>query len=226
MERPEALFLLNFRRRKSTDTCTASSAVKRVCRERASKRWSALLTQGKSRIGHSCGMRKRLGEAHWASFVRYAHSEFKEDFFRALTPATSVLCCEGRLDGAPCPRQVRIDLTRVSMEECGAMLPMLHIDHTYDLRRICKVWSDALPAEPRSWDDGVCGPLVAHLLFGVQDHLLSQYSARPIWRRQLVFRCGNVRGVIGQNASDFCHNVADAHYEQVLTVKGIKLPSS
>ena len=49
--------------------------MQRVCRERASKRWSALLTQTKSRIGHRCGMRKRLGEAHWAAFDRYAEAD-------------------------------------------------------------------------------------------------------------------------------------------------------
>ena len=62
MERAEALPLLGFRRR--APACLASAAVQRVCRERASKRWSALLTQTKSRIGYRCGMRKRLGEAN------------------------------------------------------------------------------------------------------------------------------------------------------------------
>ena len=55
--------------------------VRGVCRDRASKRWSALLTQSKSRIGHKCGMRKRLGEAHWAAFVWYAEAEHKAAFF-------------------------------------------------------------------------------------------------------------------------------------------------
>ena len=74
MERAEALPLLGFRRR-APHACPASAAVQRVCRERASKRWSALLTQTKSRIGHRRGMRKRLGEAHWAAFVRYAEAD-------------------------------------------------------------------------------------------------------------------------------------------------------
>ena len=92
MERPEAL--LGFRRRRSKDVCPASLAVKQVCRERASKHWSALLTQIKSRIGFKCGMRKRLGDANWNAFAHYAEAEFKADFFDALTPATGVLRCE------------------------------------------------------------------------------------------------------------------------------------
>ena len=116
MERP-ALPLLGFRRRASP-ACPASAAVQRVCHERASKRWSALLTQTKSCIGHRwCGMRKRLGEAHWAAFVRYAETEHKAKFFRALAPASGELRCEGMLDGTPCPNGARIDLRQVSSTE-------------------------------------------------------------------------------------------------------------
>lgn len=93
MERAEALPLLGFRRR-APHACPASAAVQRVCRERASKRWSALLTQTKSRIGHRCGMRKRLGEAHWAAFVRYAETEHKAQFFRVLAPASGELLAQ------------------------------------------------------------------------------------------------------------------------------------
>ena len=134
MERAEALPLLGFRRRAPL-ACPASAAVQRVCRERASKRWSALLTQTKSRIGHRCGMRKRLGEAHWAAFVRYAEAEHKAQFFRPLAPASAPasgeLCCEGKLDGTPCPNSARIDLRHVSSTECGVALPELHM---YDVR--------------------------------------------------------------------------------------------
>jgi hypothetical protein len=269
MERRESLPLLGYRRRPRKGLCPASTAVVRVCRERASKRWSALLTQTKSRIGHNGGMRKRLGEKHWAAFVRYAEAEYKAAFFNALTPASGVLCCEGKLGGngplhrgalhestlreeqaacgnllvggmlgqgkrdeascpqrdeGVCPHGVSIDLRRVSSVECGRALPALHLDHTHDVNRICRVWSDALPAEPRSWDDGVCGPLVAHLLFGTEDHVVAQCSARPLWRRQLLLRCGNVRGVEGQDADTFCHDVANAHYDHALRVKDIAWP--
>ena len=224
MEPPEALPLLGFRRRRSKYICPASPAVKQICRERASKRWSALLTQTKSRIGFKCGMRERLGAANWAVFVRYAEAAFKAEFFDALTPATGVLYCNGKLDGSPCPKGLCIDLMHTSSVECGEALPRLHMDHTYDVRHICSVWSQALPLEPESWDEGICGPLVAHLLFGTQDHVVSHCSARPIWRKQVIFRCGNVRGVAGQNAEQFCHDVANAHYAHPLKVEDIQWP--
>jgi hypothetical protein len=47
------------------------------------------------------------------------------------------------------------------------------MDHTHDIKHVCKIWSQALPEHPQSWDDGVCGPLVAHLLFGVEDHMIA-----------------------------------------------------
>ena len=69
--------------------------------KRAPQRWSALLTQTKSRIGFNCGMRERLYEANWAAFIKYAEAEHKAAFLRALTPASGLLCCEGKIDGAP-----------------------------------------------------------------------------------------------------------------------------
>ena len=43
------------------------------------------------------------------------------------------------------------------------------MDHTHDAAHICQTWSDALPEKPKSWDDGLCGPLIAHLLFSVEE---------------------------------------------------------
>ena len=86
MERKEDLPLLGFRRKPAKHLCPAGKRVQALCRDRASKRWSALLTQTKSRIGFKCGMRKRLGEANWAAFVRFAEAEHKVAFIRALTP--------------------------------------------------------------------------------------------------------------------------------------------
>ena len=140
----------------------------------------------------------------WAAFVRYAEASF------VRAPASGMLCCEGKLDGTPCPKAVVIDLKRISAAECEEMLPRLHMDHTHDIKHICEVWSKALPERPEAWDDGICGPLLAHLLFGTEDHVLTQCSARPVWRRQIVFRCGSARGVEGQRATDFCHE--RAHY--------------
>jgi len=180
---------------------------------------SSLLTQTRSRIGKKCGMRKRLGEKHWDDFVKYAMAEHKAAFLRSLIPTSGVLRCAGKIDGTPCPNNVCINLSTATEQECASLLPSLHMDHTHDLKRICKVWSDALPEHPSSWNDGICGPLLAHLLFGTEDHLLTQCSSRSIWRRQIVFRCGNVNGVAGQNADDFCHDVANPHSQWILMLR-------
>ena len=66
--------LLDVRRRPVETSCTATEAVKRVCRKRAPK-WSALLTQTKSHSSFNCGMKGRLGEANWSTFVQYAIGE-------------------------------------------------------------------------------------------------------------------------------------------------------
>ena len=75
-----------------------------------------------------------------------------------------------------------------------------------------------------SWDDGVCGELIAHLLFGTEDHVLTACSTRPVWRKQLTVRCGNAHGA-NQHAGDFCHDVSNAHYAHVLRVAGIACPA-
>merc|ERR1711908_152753 len=207
MEARESLPLLGFRRRPRhlRVRCPAPLNVTQVCKHRACKRWSSLLTQTKSRIGFKCGMRKRLGETNWAAFIRYANAFFKAQFVHALMPASGMLCCNGSINGTPCPNGIAINLMQVTAAECGKQLPRLHMDHTHDVKRICEIWSKALPENPQSWDDGICGELVAHLLFGTGDHLLTQCSSRPIWRKQIVLRCGNVSLVEGQHAEDFCH---------------------
>ena len=159
-------------------------------------------------------MRKRLDEANWAAFVKYTETEYKTAFFRAVTPVSGLLCCSVQLDGAKSFSSIR----------CEKELEKLHLDHTYDLARVCKVWSEALPPNPKAWDEGVCGPLIAHLLFGTEGHVVAQCSARPIWRKQLIFRCGNVRGLKGQCAADFCHELAKAHEGYPLAVKDIAWP--
>ena len=215
-------------RRTPKGGCPTTAAIRALCRERASKRWSALLTQTRSRIGHRCGMRKRLGEVHWAAFVRYAEAEHKAALFSTFLPASGVLCCEGKLDGTPCPKQLRLDLRVASHAQCADTLPGLHVDHTHDVQHVCDVWSRALPAAPRAWDDGICGALVAHLLFGVEDHIVAECSPRHVWRRQLFFRCGDVvarrapESPKSQHAGDFCHDVAGAHYEHVLRPEDLR----
>ena len=95
------------------------------------------------------------------------------------------------------------------------------MDHTHDVKHVCEVWSLALPEDPQSWDDGICGPI---LLFGTEDHVLTQCSNRAIWRKQVVPRCGDVRSVKGQRAEDFCHDIAGAHYTHALCVEDVKWP--
>ena len=87
------------------------------------------------------------------------------------------------------------------------------------------MWSKALPEHPSSWDDGLCGPLLAHLLFGTEDHPVAECSARPVWKRQLVLRCGTVRGAQGQHAADVCHDVESAHYAHALRVADLQWPA-
>ena len=216
--------LLNATAPLDTTPCPSSPRVESICFKRASNRWSALLTKTKSRIGYHCGMRKRLGPVNWAAFVKYAEDKHKTAFIRAFTPVSGILVCNGKLDEGPCPKELKVDLTCISSIQCGEELESLHLDHTYEVKRVCKVWSQALPKEPKTWDDGLCGPLVAQLLFGTKDHPVAQCSSQPKWCQNLVFRCGNVRGVQGQCADNFCHDVAKLHGNYPLDVKDIVSP--
>ena len=155
MEPIEALPLLESSSPVDKTPCPANPMVKSVCFKRASNRWSTLLTKTKSRIGFEHGMRKRLGKANWASFVKYAEENHKTAFIRAFTPASGILCCNGKLDGAPCPKKLQVKLKDIASIECETELEKLHFDHTHDVKHICKVWSRALPTEPKAWDDGI-----------------------------------------------------------------------
>jgi len=222
MEARSSLLLLGYRKRRPF--AQLRPQVKALCRARALKRWSALVTQTKSRIGFKCGMRNRLGGANWCTFVKYAENYYKEAFVRALTPETGELCCNGKVDGTPCPKEVSIDLHTIEHTELGKILPGLHMDHTYDVGHICNVWSRALPREPPTCDDGICGEIVAHLLFGTEDHVLKECTTRTVWHRQLVVRCGNTTAS-NQHAGDFCHDVSNAHYGHILRVEDIAWPA-
>jgi hypothetical protein len=198
--------------------------VKSVCFNRASNRWSTLFTRTKSCIGHKYSTRKRLGEAHWATFVKYVEAKYTTAFVHAFTPVSGVLCCNGKLDGGECPKKLQVDLESISSIECEGELEKLHLDHTYDVARICKVWSKTLPAGAKAWDEGICGPLIAHLLFGTKDHIVAQCSTRPIWHTQLIFCCGNVHSVKGQHAGGYCHDVVSMHDDYPLDVNDIAWP--
>ena len=220
--------LLHFHRRAPKVTRAVPNATRKLCRHRASKRWSSLLTQTRSRIGHNFGMRERLGKANWRAFVRYAVKHHKGAFLNTLVPPDAALCCAGKLARhtttavTPCRR--RLCLATAPLSEVKRRLANFHMDHTHDAALICQVWSDALPVEPESWDDGICGPLVAQLLFGVHDHPMADADpTNPLWKAQLILRCGNKRGVKGQRAFQFCHDVAHAHYTHPLTVVDLRL---
>ena len=62
--------LLHFRRRAPRAMKHIPPAIHRLCRRRASKRWSALLTQTRSRIGHFFGMVMAVGSAPVATSGR------------------------------------------------------------------------------------------------------------------------------------------------------------
>ena len=219
--------LLHFRRRAPKVTRAVPNATRKLCRHRASKRWSSLLTQTRSRIGHDFGMRERLGEANWRTFVRYAVQHHKGAFLNALVPPDAVLRCAGKLGrhtaaATPCTR--RLCLATAPLSKVKRRLANFHMDHTHDAALICQVWSDALPVEPESWDDGICGSLLAQLLFGVRDHPMADADpTNPLWKAQLLIRCGNKRGVKGQRAFQFCHDVAHAHYTHPLTIADLRL---
>ena len=220
--------LLHFHRRAPKVTRAVPNATRKLCRHRASKRWSSLLTQTRSRIGHNFGMRERLGKANWRAFVRYAVKHHKGAFLNTLVPPDAALCCAGKLARhtttavTPCRR--RLCLVTTPLSEVKRRLANFHMDHTHDAALICQVWSDALPVEPESWDDGICGPLVAQLLFGVHDHPMADADpTNPLWKAQLILRCGNKRGVKGQRAFQFCHDVAHAHYTHPLTIADLRL---
>ena len=172
-------------------------------------------------------MRKRLGETNWHAFVRYAEAHYKPVFLTALLPPDATLRCAGKLsphaETSMCPCDRRLCLATAPLPDIKCQLAAFHLDHTHDAAHICQVWSTALPAEPTAWDDGVCGPLVAHLLFVLRDHPMADADpGNPLWQAQLIIRCGNTRGVPGQRASDFCHDTAHAHYTHPLTVEDLR----
>ena len=160
-----------------------------LARRRASKRWSALVTAPTSRIARI--MRLVLGEASWAAFVAHANAHYRAAFLAAFNGP--LLRCVGRVSGAPCPRHATVDLAAPDAANC---LAHLHLDHEQDLQITCDMWKAALPPLPAAWDDGVNGPLLCHLLFGVRND--------PLHGAAMVrFRCGPALG-LGSGAGYSC----------------------
>ena len=169
--------------------------------------WSTLVTAPKSRIGDKHGMIARLGPVHWASFLEHANMHHKAAFL-ALFTESDRLVCSGPLEGGHCPRDFGL-----SMTEAGdvARLDQLHLDHRYDLQRVCEIWKAALPATPASWDDGLDGLLLCHLLFGASDHPNLAQGEGPLWETNLSFRCApprfSVQVGVTIRGKDCCHTL-------------------
>ena len=164
-----------------------------VALRRASQRWSALVSAPTSRIARL--MRPVLGEAHWAAFVAHANANCKPAFIAAFEPPSHVLHCVGQ-ERRPCPHGFKIDLTSA---EVASSLAHLHLDHEQDLQITCDMWKEALPPSRKSWDDGVNGRLLCHLLFGVDAD--SEYGPAMV-----RFRCGPSR--FGSDAG-YCARLRD-----------------
>ena len=155
---------------------SASSIHSPLARRRAGQRWSALVTAPSSRIARI--MRPVLDEACWAAFVAHANAHYRATFLAAFNGP--LLRCVGRVGGAPCPRDAAVDLAAPGAANC---LAHLHLDHEQDLQITCDMWKAALPPSPAAWDDGINGPLLCHLLFGVRND--PRHGAAMV-----RFRCG------------------------------------
>ena len=140
---------------------------------RAGQRWSALVTAPTSRIARM--MRPVLGEALWAAFVVHANARYKPAFLAGFQAPE--LRCVGK------PGQECDFAADLFAPDAAAKLGCLHVDHEQDVQITCDMWKNALPPTPASWDDGIDGPLLCHLLFGIQE---DPVHGPPMLR----FRCG------------------------------------
>jgi len=110
--------------------------------------------------------------------VAHANAHYRGAFLAALNGP--LLRCVGRVSGAPCPRDATVNL---AAPDAANWLAHLHLDHEQDLQITCDMWKAALPPSPAAWDDGINGPLLCHLLFGVRND--------PLHGAAMVrFRCG------------------------------------
>ena len=86
----------------------------------------------------------------------------------------------------------------------------LHLDHAFDVQHMCELWKQLTPCNPVSWDQGIKGILVAHLLFGTQE-----LGSTPA---NICLRCGISRGAVSTKLerTRLCHKQHGAHYTHVL----------
>ena len=170
-----------------------------MARKRAQQRWSAQLT----RIAQY--VREPLGEQLWRAFVAHAEARHKDVYVAAFrAPA---LRCAGTAHGAPCPHAFEVDLRAPS---AFVTLERLHLDHEQDLAITCDMWAEALaalPHRPASWDEGVDGGLLCHLLFGVR--------ADPVHGAPMLrFRCRKRTA-----RATPCHKLNTPHYRGLREVR-------
>ena len=104
-------------------------------------------------------MQDTLGPLLWADFVVWANKHYRAAFVCALPAAGAGLRCVGGTDGTPCPHAFEVDL---SDPDAGDKLQQLHVDHNPPIHLTCRDWIKALPAQPRSWDDGVDCKALCH----------------------------------------------------------------
>jgi hypothetical protein len=123
----------------------------------------------------------------------------------APRPANDTLRCCASLDVRLAPHRFTIDFAGPSAR---FTLAGLHVRH------ICDTWLRTMPAHPRSWDDGVNGLRVVHLLFS---SLASSHSAND--PRGSAFAAETTATTVAttQDYERFCHATDVAHYARVLT---------
>jgi hypothetical protein len=183
------------------------------CKKRAQQRWCRWLTATKSRIGGTNGLREALGP-HWQDFVDHANRHYKPDFVTHFS--TTMRCC-GDIDGNHCPHAYTVDPW---MPSDLKKLAGLHLDHSFELSDICDAWKNAIQdRDLKSWDEGVDGELVCHLLFGVNDHPNLTQTGDHKWRAQVHFRCGESKQ---HKKGNFCHDTRFKHQNYQITANNLK----
>jgi hypothetical protein len=188
--------------------CADARALRRI----ALRRWNTMLHRIKAHVG------KRLGPANWGDFCEFVRTTFRAQYLQAFFDDMRWLGCCGPLAQQrergcrACPHRFGVDLRR-----CGWAREMagLHFDHTHDRGHVCGLWFACMTEAPRSWDDGICGLRVAHLLCGA--------APLGMWPASLRLRCGPSRTSRHQlPLRDYCHRTDSAHYSHALSVSDIR----
>ena len=122
-------------------------------------------------------------------------------------------CC-GNIDGTPCNHRFEVDPTDPTHLH---KLAALHLDHDYELDDVCAAWQQAMPANLKSWDDGVHGEFLCHLMFSVEDHANSTEDKK--WKAAVHFRCGTS---LTRRKGDFCHDYRYTHPDHQIASEDLK----